>query len=89
MEKPKQMNSQYEIKLAFPYEIKSNLLWENSKKLIQVRKSGLNDSNKDVELQEDKITFCFCAIELWIHKGYFLLKKQVWNVNYKAFWYTK
>ena len=43
MEKFNQLNSQYEINLAFPYEIKSNLLCvEYSKKLIKIRKSGLS-----------------------------------------------
>ena len=30
-----------------------------------------------------------CVRVLWIHKGYCVVKKQVWNVRIKAFWYTK
>ena len=30
-----------------------------------------------------------CVLVLWIHKGYCVVKKLVWNVRIKAFWYTK
>ena len=30
-----------------------------------------------------------CVLVLWIHKGYFVVKKLVLNVCVKAFWYTK
>ena len=33
-------------------------------------------------------TFWICVVVLWIHKGYFVAKKLVWNVYTKAFWYT-
>ena len=26
---------------------------------------------------------------VWFHKGYFVVKKLVWNIRIKAFWYTK
>ena len=35
-----------------------------------------------------QITFLICVLVLWIHKGYFVLKKLVWNVFIKAIWYT-
>ena len=38
---------------------------------------------------EYKITFWICVLVLWIHKGYCVVKKLVWNVPIKAFWYTK
>ena len=38
---------------------------------------------------EYKITFWICILGLWIHKGYYVVKKLVWNVRIKAFWYTK
>ena len=28
-----------------------------------------------------------CILVLWIHKGYCVVKKLVWNVCIKAFWY--
>ena len=34
------------------------------------------------------LTFWICVLVLWIHKGYFVLKKLVWNVFIKAIWYT-
>ena len=37
---------------------------------------------------EYKITFWIFVRALWIHKGYFVVKKLVWNVHIKAFWYT-
>ena len=33
-----------------------------------------------------KITFWICVLVLWIHKC--IIKKMVWNVSIKAFWYT-
>ena len=36
---------------------------------------------------EYKITFWICNLVLWIHKSYCVLKKLVWNVCIKAFWY--
>ena len=41
-----------------------------------------------------KTVFCtksksICVLVLWIQKGYFAVKKSVWNVHIKAFWYTK
>ena len=36
-----------------------------------------------------KITFWICVLVLWIHKGYCVVKKLVWNVRIKAFLYTK
>ena len=36
-----------------------------------------------------QITFWICVLVLWIHKGYCVVKKLVWNVRIKAFWYTK
>jgi hypothetical protein len=30
-----------------------------------------------------------CVLVLWIHKGYFIVKKRVWKVRIKDFWYTK
>ena len=36
-----------------------------------------------------KITFGICVLVLWINKGYFVVKKQVWNVCIKSSWYTK
>ena len=38
---------------------------------------------------EYKITFWIYVLVLWIHKGYCVVKKLVWNVRIKAFWYTK
>ena len=38
---------------------------------------------------EYKITFWICVLVLWIHKGYCVVKKLVWNVRIKSFWYTK
>ena len=35
-----------------------------------------------------KITFWICVLLLWIHKGYWIVKKLVWNVRTKVFWYT-
>ena len=32
------------------------------------------------------ITRNLCALALWIHKGYSVVKKLVWNVRMKAFW---
>ena len=36
-----------------------------------------------------KITFWICVLAVWIHKGYCVVKKMVWNVRIKAFCYTK
>ena len=36
-----------------------------------------------------QITFGICVLMLSIHKGYFVVKKMVWNVRIKAFWYAK
>ena len=38
---------------------------------------------------EYKITFWIYNLALWIPKGYCVLKKLVWNVRIKPFWYTK
>ena len=38
---------------------------------------------------EYKITFWICGLVLGIHKGYYVVKKLVWNVPIKAFLYTK
>ena len=38
---------------------------------------------------EYKFSFWICVLVLWIYKGYCLVKKLVWNVRIKAFWYTK
>ena len=38
---------------------------------------------------EYKIAFWIYVIVMWIHKGYFVVEKLVWNVRIKAFWYTK
>ena len=38
---------------------------------------------------EFKIIFWICVLVLWIYKGYCVVKKLVWNVCIKAFWYTK
>ena len=38
---------------------------------------------------EYKITLWICVLFLWIHKGYSVVKKLVWNVPIKAFWCTK
>ena len=38
---------------------------------------------------EYKITFWICVLVLWIHKGYCVVKKLMWNLRIKAFWYTK
>ena len=35
------------------------------------------------------ITFWVCFLVLWVLKGYFVVKKQVFNVGIKAFWYRK
>ena len=35
-----------------------------------------------------KITFWIFVL-LWIHKGYCVVKKMVWNFRIKAFWYSK
>ena len=37
---------------------------------------------------EYQITFWICVLVLWIHKGYWVVKKLVWNVRIKDFWYT-
>ena len=37
---------------------------------------------------EYKITFWFCVLVLWIHKGYYVVKNLVWNIRIKKFWYT-
>ena len=29
-----------------------------------------------------------CVLVLWIHKGYCVVKKLMWNVRIKAFWHT-
>ena len=42
-----------------------------------------------LEMFEYIITFWICVLVLWIHKGYCVVKKLVWNVCIKAFWYTK
>ena len=43
-----------------------------------------------LEIFKTKSVFLFiCLLVLWIHKGYFVVKKLVWNVRIKAFWYTK
>ena len=36
-----------------------------------------------------KNTFWSYVLVLWIHKGYFVVKKLLWNVRIEAFWYTK
>ena len=38
---------------------------------------------------EYKITIWICVLVMLIHKGYFVVKKMVWNVRIKAFCYTK
>ena len=38
---------------------------------------------------EYKITYWICVLVLSIYKSYFVVKKLVWNVRIKAFWYTK
>ena len=38
---------------------------------------------------EYKITFWIYVLALWIHKGYYVVKKLLGNVRIKAFWYTK
>ena len=39
---------------------------------------------------EYKIAFWICVlVMLWIHKVYCVVKKLVWNLRIKAFWYTK
>ena len=38
---------------------------------------------------EYKINFWICVLSFWIHKGYFVVKKLVWNLRIKAFWYIK
>ena len=38
---------------------------------------------------EFKITFWICVLMLWIHKGYYAIKKLLWNDRFKAYWYTK
>ena len=38
---------------------------------------------------EYKIIFWICVLVLWIHLGYCIVKKLLWNVRIKAFWYTK
>ena len=38
---------------------------------------------------EYKSPFEFEVPVLWIHKGYYVVKKLVWNVHIKAFWYAK
>ena len=35
-----------------------------------------------------QITFWICVLAVWINKGYFAIKKLVWNVRIKDFWYT-
>ena len=43
-----------------------------------------------LEIFKTKSVFLFiCLLAVWIHKGYFVVKKLVWNVRIKAFWYTK
>ena len=37
---------------------------------------------------EYKISFWIYVLVLWIHRGYYVVKKLVWNVRIKAFWYT-
>ena len=37
---------------------------------------------------EYKISFWICVLVLWIHKGYCVVKKLVWDVRIKAFRYT-
>ena len=39
--------------------------------------------------QKFKTGFWVYVLVLWIHKGYCVVKKLVWNVCIKAFWYTK
>ena len=34
------------------------------------------------------ITFWICVLVLWINKGYCVVKKLVWIVRIKTFWYT-
>ena len=36
-----------------------------------------------------KIIFWICFLMLWIHKGYYVVIKLVWNVCIQAFWWTK
>ena len=36
-----------------------------------------------------QIRLGICVLKLWFHKGYLLVKKLVWNVRFKALWYTK
>ena len=36
-----------------------------------------------------KITFWICVSVLWLHKGYYVVIKLVWNLCIKAFWYIK
>ena len=38
---------------------------------------------------EYQINFRICLLKLWIHNGYFVFKKLVWNVRIKSFWFTK
>jgi hypothetical protein len=40
-------------------------------------------------LVQNLLTFWICVLVLWIHKGYCVEKKLVWNVRSKAVWYTK
>ena len=39
-------------------------------------------------VQNHLLYLCFCVVILWIHKSYCVIKKLVWNVRIKAFWYT-
>ena len=38
---------------------------------------------------EYKIIFWICVLVLWIHRGFCEVKKLVWNVRIKAFWYIE
>ena len=50
---------------------------------------AINHQNERLKTVSDyKIVFLICVLVLWIHKGYCVVKKLVWNVCIKAFWYT-
>ena len=51
-------------------------------------KSEMFKTNDKKQFMSTKSPFWICVLVLWIHKNYVLVKKLLWNVRNKVFWYT-
>ena len=67
----------YQLNLS--YQIWVRLIFVYQKSLKLSFKTGF----------QCKITFLIYFLALWTHRGYYIVKKLVWNVRIQAFWYTK